>query len=516
MSILPFLSKLKELNVNIGTAKSNLIVRAPRGALTPALIDELKDKKEEILTFFQKNVMIQVKYGAVQPVEKKEYYPLSSAQKRMYVVHQTEPGNTGYNMPDLVTLEGNVDKEALEEAFKKLVARHESLRTSFEIVNEETVQRVHHEVEFHMEYYDSYDSNALPGTEAVISRFVRPFDLSKVPLLRVGFLENSPQGPVLLIDMHHIITDGVSLNVLTDEFTALYRGEELPVLRLQYRDYAQWRNSPEERERIKRQEEFWLREFKGDIPVLNLPIDFPRLKVSGFEGAAALFALEKEHTAALQEIAGREGATSFIVLLAVYNVFLSKICGQEDIVIGTSTAGRNHADLEKIIGMFVNTVALRNYPHGDKTFEQFLTDVKEKTIAAFNNQDYPFEDLVSKIIKTKEMSRNPIFDVRFTFNTIEDEEPGEWTGAPGPAAQLNPISKFDMTLYGVEMGNHLEFKFQYRTQLFKEFTMERFTRYFKEVVAAVVKNPGVLLKDIRISHDFTPVESKAAQLDLDF
>jgi tyrocidine synthetase-3 len=312
----------------------------------------------------------------IKPVEKKAFYRLSSAQKRLYILNEMEGLEITYNIPMTMRVEGQLDKNRFEKILQALINRHESLRTSFQMVGEEPVQRIHDDLEFEIEYHDAKSTahwakpNDREGHQvpvaircaSTIKNFIRPFNLSHAPLFRVGLIRNGEQEHILMIDMHHIITDGKSRSVLIKEFTSLYAGEGLPLLRLQYKDYSKWQNSHEVQAVMKKQEAFWLKEFEEGIPILNMPVDFNRPAVQSFEGDTAAFRIGKKETKHLKEIASKEDATLFVVLLAIYNVLLSKLCNQEDIVVGTGAAGRNHDDLQDIIGMFVNTIALRNYP----------------------------------------------------------------------------------------------------------------------------------------------------------
>ncbi|MDQ1355503.1 MAG: hypothetical protein QG657_5813, partial [Acidobacteriota bacterium] len=252
------------------------------------------------------------KYTRIEPLEKKEYYPLSSAQKRLYFLQAMEETGTEYNMPQLLNLEGKIDRERLEDTFVKLLQRHESLRTSFATVGDEPVQRIHENVEFEIEYkncnlstdYTDYTdekdntihhSSFMNTPHHSIRSFIRPFDLSKAPLMRVGLLKEDDEKNLLMVDMHHSITDGVSLGILVKEFLSLYRGELLPPLRLQYKDFAGWQNREvveQKGESILRQEAYWIKEFESGAPVLDLPIDYPKPKVKGFEGRGERFIVD--------------------------------------------------------------------------------------------------------------------------------------------------------------------------------------------------------------------------------
>jgi hypothetical protein len=321
----------------------------------------------------------------------------------------------------------------------------------------------------------------------------------------VGLIKEETDKHILMVDMHHIVSDGTSMNILVNEFMALYEGEELPRLRIQYKDFSQWQGRFLQSVEIQQQKEFWMKEFEGDIPVLDLPTDYVRPAVRSLEGSHLSFEIAKEETEGLKELAGYEGATLYMVLLAVYNVFLSKLTRQEDIIVGSPTAGRRHADLEHVLGMFLDTLALRNYPTREKTFRSLLKEVKENTLRAFENQDYPFDDLVEQL-GVKRDNRNPLFDVMLVLQNMEMTE----VTLPGltlkPYAFENSSSKFDLTLMAVERGDNLLFTFIYSSKLFKKETVERFSHYFKQTVSSLLENPEIPLADIETVSETVKVE----------
>ena len=439
------------------------------------------------------------KYASIGLVEEKEYYEPSSAQKRIYFLYRMEPGGIVYNMPIIMGLERLVDKKRMKDTFRKLIRRHESFRTSFEMLEGKPVQRIHREVPFGIDYFEAGEEEV----NQLIERYIRPFDLSQVPLLRVGLIKSGEKRHLLMVDIHHIISDGVSLDILKQDFFALSAGKVLQPLRIQYKDFTDWQNRDREKENRKQQEAYWLNQYEGEIPVLNLPTDYPRPVIQNFEGNMVSFVLETAETRSLKEIADQEGATLFMVLLAITNIFFSKISNQEDIVIGTPIAGRRHANLEKIIGMFVNNLALRNYPIGEKIFPAFLNHLKKRTLEAFENQEYQFEDLVEKLAVNRDAGRNPLFDVVFTLRQVDGDvenilkkDRTDWERHQD--AWEKETSKFDITLHGLESGPYLFLTFLYSIKLFKKETIQRFIAYFKKIVSLIVKNRTLKLGQIEI------------------
>ncbi len=446
-------------------------------------------------------------YSRIEPVEKSEYYPLSSAQKRMYTLQQFEENNISYNMPMIMTLEGELDKTKLEETFDKLIQRHEALRTSFEVIEGEPVQIANKEISFEIEYTEADKEKA----KKIAAEFVKAFDLSKAPLFRVALTKINEQEHILMIDMHHIISDGVSMGILTKEFIELYDGKELTELRIQYKDFAVWQNEMFKSGEIKKQEEYWLQTFEEEIPVLNLLTDYQRPSMQSFEGDNIGFELNEELTNKLKQIAKETGSTIYMVLLSACNILLSKYSGQEDIVIGSPISGRPHADLENIMGMFVNTLAMRNYPASSKTFKEFLAQVKASSLQAFENQDYQFEELIDKLSITRDLSRNPLFDVMFVMQNIDAGEIQIEGLKFKPYEVDNNIAKFDMTITAVELDKTIGLTLNYCTKLFNKVTIERLYKHLHNILKAITRDLNIKLSDIEML-----TEDETHQLLVDF
>ncbi len=427
-------------------------------------------------------------YTPITPVEEKEYYQLSSAQKRLYFLQQLDKTGTTYNIYNASLLEGIIDKNRLQHVIQNLIQRHESLRTSFEVIHEEPIQRIHHNPAFAVEYSENFQ----------LEKFIRPFDLSSAPLLRMGLIKLAQARHILIVDMHHIISDGMSIEILVHEFSALYPGAELPPIYFQYKDYAEWQSHEKESKNLLQQGIYWKKEFAGEIPVLDLPIDYSRPPIQSFAGAHIHFELDREITDSIKSLAFQTETTSYMVLLTIYNIFLSKISSQEDIVTGTPVAGRRHADLEKIIGMFVNTLALRNFPSGEKKFTDYLAEVKERSLKGFENQEYQYEDLIEELAITRNPSRNPLFDTMFVLqNTnIQEIEIPDLKIVPYP--QESNTSKFDLSLIAVEIGEKLNLAFEYNTELFKRETIARFISYFINTVSAILHDKNTKISAVEI------------------
>ncbi|MFB6367712.1 amino acid adenylation domain-containing protein, partial [Paenibacillus elgii] len=452
-------------------------------------------------------------FSAIPVAEEREHYPLSSAQKRLFILHQLEGAEQSYNMPGVMLLEGALERERFEEAFRRLIARHETLRTGFEMVNGEAVQRIYPSVDFAVEYVQASEEAAGKAVED----FVRAFDLAKPPLLRVGLVELAEERYILMFDMHHIVSDGVSMDVLVEEFVRLYDGEALEPLRIQYKDYAAWQQSEAQQEQLKRQEAYWLEQFQGELPVLEMPTDYARPAMQSYEGHSIEFFIDKQTSEGLKRLAAESGATLYMVLLAAYTILLHKYTGQQDVVVGTPIAGRNHGDVQPLIGMFVNTLAIRSYPDGEKTFQDYLEEVKETTLGAYEHQNYPFEELVEKVQVARDLSRNPLFDTMFSLQNMENKEFQLEGLRLTPYPSDYAMAKFDLSLDMLEDGGGLECSLEYATALYKRETVERLAKHFGQLLEAIVNEPGAKIAALglltaeekeQIQHAFNPALSE--------
>jgi len=442
-------------------------------------------------------------FTAIPGTEKKEYYPTSLAQKRIYILNEMDKDRADSNLTGGMLLEGELCTGTLELAFRKLIRRHESLRTSFREVDGQPFQKIHepHDLQFEIQYHSAAEDTGR-----------RPFDLSQAPLLRVRLIKVAKEIHHLIVETHHIAADGISLALLAREFISLYRGNGLPSLRIQYKDYSQWQwkflesGTPS----IKKQEAYWTGVFAGEIPVLDLPYDFVPGDNKGrdFEGHTVKFKISHPEAGNLKKLAQEEGVTLYMLLLAALNILLWKLSGQEDIIVGTPTAGRRHDDLQAIVGMLVNTLALRNYPQGKKTFTAFLQEVKTNALQAFENQDYPFENLLDKIAVKKSANKNPLFNV--FFGTYDLRE-GMISPIEIPGLKLKFL---DLEKQGATIPFDLGFAFDiddtidamlYAHASFKSATMDKIKTYYMEILEQVIKNKQVKLEEVRIARDLIRV-----------
>ncbi|NEW07887.1 amino acid adenylation domain-containing protein [Paenibacillus sp. SYP-B3998] len=436
----------------------------------------------------------QTDYDEIPEAPQSVYYDVSSAQSRLLAIWHLDETGIAYNMSAALIIEGDVSRDKLEETFRQLIARHEAFRTSFTEVDGKQVQVIHEDVHFHVPFIEA--EVGIDGAEPLIRSFIRPFDVSQAPLIRVELIKLNDGRHLLNLDLHHLVADGTSVDLIIEEWNTLYNGGTLPPLRIQYKDYAAWLGS--QALGMAEQEKYWIDQYVGDIPVLEMPSDKPRPQIQSFEGDVVAVELSGELTRRLETLSTRSGSTLFMVLLASYQVLLSKYTGQEDIIVGIPVSGRSHADTRSIVGMFVNTLALRNYPAASKSFLHLLDEVKESTLMALENQDYSFSDLVKKLQLKRDLSRNLLFDTMFSFFNTDSQQ---WKAN---GLQMTPyplktgISKFDLVLNIEQKEERLRIEFEYGTTLFLRETVESLADHYLAVLEQVTEEPDRTLAQIEL------------------
>ncbi|MFD3262299.1 amino acid adenylation domain-containing protein, partial [Paenibacillus lentus] len=449
----------------------------------------------------------EAEYTSIRRYSKQDYYQVSSAQKRMYILNQLEPAQTTYNLPAVLAVQGELDEGRLEEAFRRLIQRHEILRTSFEMREGEPVQLIHEEVPFHMERAVISDGEL----ESQVEQFVRPFNLASAPLLRAEFIRVKDSETFILFDIHHIISDGITLNIISEELMTFYSGRELPERQIHYKDFSYWQLDEARQKELERQRNYWLERYSDRLPLLNIPTDYPRPPYLDPSGNQITIHTNAGLPDQLNRLAKQVNGTLYMVLLSVFKTLLHKYTGDEDLIVGSPVAGRNHADLADMPGMFVNTLALRSQPQRDKTYLEYLEEIKQTTLDALENQDIAFEDLVEQLDVARDLGRNPIFDVMFILQntgerTLEQEGiklvPRSWSGN---------TSKFDLTMEVIEEADGLRITLEYATALFKEARAQRLLQHYIHILEQVAARPEMRLSEIEVA---TPAERQ--QLAFDF
>ncbi|MDP4146802.1 MAG: amino acid adenylation domain-containing protein [Bacillota bacterium] len=434
-------------------------------------------------------------YEIIEKLGVQEWYETSSAQKRMYLMQQVDKESIAYNIPYTLEIVGKIELSRIKETFFKLIERHESLRTSFKLINDKILQKIHKYEDINFEF-DVVELKNESDINSYFKNFIKVFDLEKAPLIRGGIIRVSEEKHILLWDIHHIVCDGTSMGIFMTEFWKVYGGKELEPVDLQYKDYSAWQAKRKQNKELKKQEEYWLQELSGEIPILNLSTDYPRPKLKSFEGDSISFVLDKEITNKLKCMTKETRTTMYMVLLSTVNILLSKYSYQEEIIVGTTIAGRNHRELEKIIGMFVNTLAIKSTVDSKISFEEYLKNIKETTLKAYENQDYQFEELVERLGIERDLSRNPLFDVMFSLQNTEKAE----VLADGLILKQDlasrMTSKFDISITAIEVEEGIIVLFEYCTKLFKKQTIQKMADDFINIINEITNNRYVKLSDI--------------------
>ena len=426
----------------------------------------------------------------------RELPPLSYAQQRLWFLDQLEPDSAAYHLHWAASLAGPLQPGLLQQAVDTLVARHESLRTTFAARGGEPVQVIVPEwtVPVELEVMTGASDERVRARLIELAR--QPFDLHRGPLLRVVLLRVDASRHVLLLLMHHIVSDGWSMGVLFRELTGLYdayaadTAAALPELPVQYADYAVWQREWLSGDELKRQVSYWKSRLAGIPPLLELPLDRPRPVVQRYRGAWCQRQLSAELLAGLQELARSRGCTLFMVLLAAFNVLLARYTGREDVVVGTPIAGRKRTELESLIGFFLNTLVLRTDVSGNPSFAALLERVKHTALEAYEHQELPFEKLVEELQPVRNTSHTPIVQVMFN---LHNEPHGEFALHGLKVSPFNVdrgTAKFDLTVAMVEGRSGLSAGFEYNTDLFEAASIEQMLAGFETLLAGIVADPN--------------------------
>ncbi|HZI13407.1 MAG TPA: amino acid adenylation domain-containing protein, partial [Myxococcus sp.] len=435
---------------------------------------------------------------APRPVPRNGALPLSFAQQRLWFLDRLEPGSPFYNIPTAVRLDGALDVGALERSLQELVRRHESLRTTFGEEADLPVQHIHPEAPLPLTVVDlshlPEEERAAGARQHAAEEAGKPFDLTRAPLMRTTLVRLSERSHVLLVTVHHIVSDGWSIGILIGEVGALYaafaRGlpSPLPPLELQYADYAVWQRGWLRDEALEEQVAWWKRQLEGAPHALELPTDRPRPPVQTLRGASLPVHIAREPVAALHAFCRREGVTPFMTLLAAFQVLLSRYSEQDDVVVGAPIANRRQAELEGLVGFFANTLALRARPRPEMTFRELLAQVKESLLGAYAHQDVPFEKLVDELRLERDLSRTPLFQVMLALQNTPAVSQDEATLELAPVSVDSATAKFDLSLLLADHGDEVGGMLEYNTDLFDEATARRMLAHLLRLLDGAVSD----------------------------
>jgi amino acid adenylation domain-containing protein len=501
------MSDLRGLSVRLWADGDQLRCRAPQGALTPALTIELKERKAHILDYLRRageNTAGLDEEDRITPVSAGESLRLSFSQQRLWFLDRLEGRSPAYNMPLAARLEGPLDRKSLQHALDEIARRHSVLRSNFVAGEGEPTVIVREQAECPLTYFDSRRdfgsaSESDPRTlerRLMLEEAERCFDLETDVLIRASLYRTGETSHLLFVTMHHIVSDGWSLGIFTRELAALYdafsAGCESPLsdLAIQYTDYAHWQRRWLSAELLQRQLDHWRTELRGAPEIINLPLDRPRPAVQTYRGCSHSFAIDADLARLLKEFCQASDVTLFMALLTGFAIVLSRYSGQEEVVVGTAVANRRRPETESLIGLFVNTLALRVDLSGDPTVRELTARVRETCLQSYEYQDVPFEQVVETLKPTRNLSHSPLFQVSFDMQADAADEVRMHDLALLPMEQEAVSSKFDLGLSVEQSVGGLSAVLCYNSDLFDAATIERLAGHFL-----------VLLRDLVVARD---------------
>jgi amino acid adenylation domain-containing protein len=467
-------------------------------------IANLPPEKRAVLEMMLMEQGVDLSQMAIIPVSREtNTFPLSYSQQRLWFLDQLEPGSPLYNICSAIRMKGPLDEAALKNTLIEIIKRHEVLRTTFRTDNKEPQQIVHEAFDPVISIVDARDEEAIH--KEIYNESVKPFDLENGPLLRAKQIRVSQDENIIVLTLHHIVSDNWSTGVLIQEIMQLYpalaKGENLslPQLPIQYADFASWQRKWLSGKTLQNQLDYWEKQLAGMPPVLELPTDFPRPAIQTFNGAYQLFTFKTESVVKLKKLCEQFDVTPFMALLAVFQVLLNKYAsGQEDFCIGSPIANRNRSETESLIGFFINTLVLRANLSGNPTFTELLQRVKDTVIGAIDHQDLPFETLVEKLDPKRDMSHTPLFQVMFVLNNA----PAETLKLPGLELSLveldNKTSKFDLIFNFTENDGTLDGKVEFNTDLFRPESIARMIDHFGLILDQFIAAPTLSVSEINL------------------
>lgn len=461
------------------------------------------------------------------PLERKQgarEFPLSFAQQRMWIIYHMNPTDVSYNMPIALRIKGNLDHSLLNHTIQELVQRHETLRTRFESRDGEAIQIVEE-----LDHFDLpiIDLSHLPEPEAeqaareqLAKRAAQPFQLGIAPLMRAALYQLNDDHHILMFCLHHIIYDGWSENVLVKEAVSIYtalqekREHDLVPLHIQYGDYSLWQRNVMTEARMNHHLEFYSQYLSGDLPKLNLPLDFPDRQSVSNRGSYHSFNLKPELCQKLREFNLKHGTTDYMTLMTVFNLFLASVCKQEDLIVGTPIAGRNYREIENLIGFFINNLVIRTDLHDDPTFISLVEQVRKTTLSANAHQDLPFDKLVEHFDRSRN-SDDPLFQVTFSVNNTPKSGMGVSGLEFSSLDESRDEVRYDLTLWIHIRENHLQGIWSYRSERFKPETVAAFSDRFCQIVETVLEQPSIRLNALRFALESqAPETTQPKKLDL--
>lgn len=515
------LSELENHNIQISLNGDNIDLSFDGTEIDQNLLNEIRTHKSELIDYLKKYAHFN-KNEHINPIDKNSSYQLSDTQRRLWVLCQFENASNAYNMPTRIFLEGEYDPSKFGFAIAAVLERHEILRTLFKKdQNDEIRQWIQplEDLNFQLDYKD-FTNEASPIANAenyIANDSFKAFDLEKGPLVRASLLQVAANSYIFYYNMHHIISDGWSMEILGRDVMSYYHFYQndtplnLPELKIQYKDYAAWQITQIDSDVLSTSKKYWSERFKGDLPTIALPSQKKRPRVKTFNGHSLSTQIPFEQTQGLRNLSQEAGGSLFMALLAVWKVLIYRYTSQEDLIVGTAVAGRDHTDLEDQIGFYVNTIAFRNSIIPEETFNQTFARIKASTLEAYNHQMYPFDRLVEDLNVVRDSSRSPIFEVMFTIQNLGDRQAKKQFEVSDAIKDLGESkSKFDLAVTFEEMGEHLSFVITYNSDVYENEMITQLMIHFKSLLKELLKNPDQKISTV----DFlSPSEKNVLLLD---
>ena len=499
MNINQLFIELNKHGISLSLDEDDLLINYDGDEISEVLLEKIKSNKQALVAFLKKYAD-QEEVEDIPAIEKQEYYPLSSSQYRLWVLSQFQHGSIAYNMPGSVRLEGDYNISNFKRAIWSVLERHEILRTVFRKDAAGMVYQVVlelSELDFDIGYED-YVNEQSPEQYArayIQKDAYTPFDLENGPLLRVCLLQLTDNEYILYYNMHHIISDGWSMDILARDILSYYKhytGDtslELPALGIQYKDYAAWQLTQLETDDYKGHRQYWLEKLSGELPVLDLPSYKLRPAVKTYNGQELSTCLSKECTAAIRSYVGEKGGTLFMFLIASLKVLFHRYTGQEDIILSSPIAGRAHSNLKDQIGFYINTLTLRSTITGNISFNDFYEQVKHDLLASYSHQMYPLDRLLEDLDLSKETGRNALFDVRVVLQNTGNAKEGQKISVENTSAIQDcgaTPAKFDMLFMFEEIGDLIALRLTYNTDIYDYEMMAGLMRHYQQLVSKIV------------------------------
>lgn len=489
------LLEIKKSGIRINVNGENLKLKTPKNFNNDSLLENIKKNKLELIDYVEKSKSKKNKLQEIPQVSSK-FSKLTPSQLRMFVAEEVTKGTNVYNIPFAYELKGELDVKQLQKAFVELIQRHESLRTSFSLdENHEPIQKILENFDFELEYSSCTEDEL----EKIKQDFSYSFALDKGPLIRAKLLKLDKNLFVLLVDIHHIVFDGISMNIFMKDLFSIYNNVTLPELKLRYIDYATWFNGEDYRNNLNTQKAFWMNQLEGYSNTAILPSDFKKKNEVSFEGAYAEFSITNKRKETLEQLARKYNVSLFSVLTCLYSILQAKLAGVEDLAIGTPVAGRRHWSVENIIGMFVNTLAIRVLPKSNLSFNAYLTQVSTSIMQSFDNQEFPYETLINDLEPRGTNEKIPLFNTLISLANFAKNMEFNIGNLNVKTLEFDKsTAKLDLSMYFIEKEDEIGCIFEYNTQLFKKNTIEQFFDYFVNIIDQVSLNESINLDQISL------------------